>query len=401
VSSTTLRSAGLGELEASDTEPMLRTATWIVRVVGLVAVGVSTFTGSQGSDAHLAIEVAAFVVASATMGLWAVTDHSGAARERFARLLPLALAAMTVACGAASVVNGGGPLIFLGFIAMVSTGGDASLMAGWVIVGLGVLGVESASVAYGSSTWTAFGYPLILLVGLLIGHNRRAYRVQAEQSAALLAKVEQLQEEQSRVATLDERNRIAREIHDVLAHSLGALGVQIQAARAVLTDQRDIERTAELLDQAQRLATDGLSETRRAVHALRADTPPLPEGLADLGAAHQLRHRATVALQVNGQPRTLTPDAGLALTRTAQEALVNTAKHAPHQPVEVRLDYENGHTTLAVTNELGDGATASPFESVNGGYGLAGMRERLLLIEGTLSAGPRDGKWTVTARVPQ
>ncbi|HXW81744.1 MAG TPA: histidine kinase, partial [Acidimicrobiales bacterium] len=247
------------------------------------------------------------------------------------------------------------------------------------------------------------GLPVVLLLSLVFGRLLRSYRVQAEQSAALLAQSEQLREEQGRAATLDERNRIAREIHDVLAHSLGALGVQIQAAKAVLTDQSDIDRAVELLGQAQRMATEGLAETRRALQALRTDTPPLPEGLADLSAAHQLRYRAPVTFEVSGAPRPLSPDAGLALTRTAQEALVNTAKYAPHQPVEVRLDFLLESTALTVSNRLGQQAVhrGPVLETANGGYGLAGMRERLLLISGSLSAGPHDGSWVVTARVPQ
>ena len=103
-----------------------------------------------------------------------------------------------------------------------------------------------------------------------------------------MANLERLQQEQRRAAALDERNRIAREIHDVLAHSLGSLGVQIQAAQAVLTDQHDIERAVEILGQAltpHRRA----KETRRALHALRSDTPPLADALADLSADHR-RH---------------------------------------------------------------------------------------------------------------
>ncbi|HYA45485.1 MAG TPA: histidine kinase [Acidimicrobiales bacterium] len=202
---------------------------------------------------------------------------------------------------------------------------------------------------------------------------------------------------------MEERNRIAREIHDVLAHSLGALSVQIQAARAVLTDQGDVARALELLGQAQRMTTDGLKETRRALLALRGGTPRLRQGLADLGAAHQNRHRAAVSFQVSGEPRSLSADAWLALTRAAQEALVNTAKYAPHQLVEVRLEYREGRTALTIANRLPDpaGGESPGLETANGGYGLAGMRERLRLIDGSLSAGPHDGKWVVDAEVPQ
>jgi signal transduction histidine kinase len=108
-----------------------------------------------------------------------------------------------------------------------------------------------------------------------------------------------------------------------------------------------------------------------------------------------------VSFEVTGAPRSLSPDAGLALTRTAQESLVNTAKHAPHQPVEVRLDYHEGSTALTVASPLGHADSHPALETVNGGYGLTGMRERLLLINGSLRAGPQDGSWIVTAQVPQ
>ncbi len=100
-----------------------------------------------------------------------------------------------------------------------------------------------------------------------------------------------------------ERTRIAREIHDVLAHSLGALGIQLQAVRALLADQGDTHRALSLLDQAQRMAKDGLAETRRAVHALRADTAGLDEQLAVLADTYRSRHHASVSFRVGGQPR--------------------------------------------------------------------------------------------------
>jgi signal transduction histidine kinase len=241
-----------------------------------------------------------------------------------------------------------------------------------------------------------------MILGLFIGRLILGYRVQAEQSAALLAKAEQVRLEQRRTAALDERNRIAREIHDVLAHSLGSLGVQIQAARAVLTDRGDIDQAVDLLGRAQRSAAEGLTETRRALQALRSDTPPLAGALDDLGAAHRHRYETPVTVQVTGQARPLTPDAALALTRAAQESLVNAAKHAPHQPVFIRLDFSDGPTTLTILNPTANGKTECPrLETINGGYGLAGMRERLLLLGGSLHAGASDGNWAVTAEVPQ
>jgi signal transduction histidine kinase len=218
----------------------------------------------------------------------------------------------------------------------------------------------------------------------------------------MLAQSEQLRAEQRQVAVLDERARIAREIHDVLAHSLGALSIQIQTARALLSDQRDVDRSLTALDKAQRMVTDGLTETRRAVLALRTDAQPLPDELALLAETHRGRHHTAVSLDINGQSRALAPDAELALLRTAQESLVNAAKHSGGQPVAARLDYGPDHTTLTITNHLAEDAGGEQsFGTIDGGYGLLGMRERLLLIGGSLTAGSQGDQWTVTALVPQ
>jgi signal transduction histidine kinase len=238
----------------------------------------------------------------------------------------------------------------------------------------------------------------------VIGRNRAAYRIQAEQAKQLLAQREELETEQRRADLLDERARIAREIHDVLAHSLGALGIQIQAARAVLADHGDVDRAGEILAAAQRMAAEGLVETRRAVHALRADTLPLDEELARVSDTYAQRYHVPATFDVGGSPAPLPPDATVALLRVAQESLVNAAKHAAGQGVTVRLDYSDADVRLTVRNDLPPGSGPdgeAGVSTVNGGYGLTGMRERLRLLNGTLQAGRQDNQWIVTAELPR
>ena len=133
----------------------------------------------------------------------------------------------------------------------------------------------------------------------------------------------------------------------MLAHSLGALGIQIQAARAVLTDHGDVAKAEEILSTAQRMAADGLVETRRAVHALREDNLPLAEQLARASDTHAERFRVPASFATGGPARPLPPDATVALLRVAQESLVNAAKHAAGQPVSVRLDYDAAAVPLS------------------------------------------------------
>ncbi|MGH3191649.1 MAG: sensor histidine kinase [Streptosporangiaceae bacterium] len=369
----------------------------------IVVVGTSTFTVSPDGTGNLVAEVIAFVVGVLTIGLWMAADRSPNSKVRLSRILhPLAAGAMAVTAGWAALTPSGGPYSLFCSMATMWAGDTLGLAAATAITGTAVVAVASAGLAYGRGTWDVLGYPLVLVLGLLLGRLVRGFRLRAAQSAALLANAEQLRQEHSRAATLDERNRIAREIHDVLAHSLGALGVQLQAVEAVLTEQHDIDRAVVLVGQARRMATEGLGETRRALQALRADTPPLPGALGQLAAGHQRRYRAAVNYEVTGTPRPLSPDASLALTRTAQESLVNTAKHAPRQPVDVRLDYQPGRTILTVVSPYSNHGGGRPnLETANGGYGLAGMRERLLLIDGLLHAGAADGTWVVTAEIPQ
>jgi signal transduction histidine kinase len=290
-------------------------------------------------------------------------------------------------------------------MAAIGAGAGSSLLAGCVTTAIAFVGVEAGALVTGASATSALEFPLLLIVAFVSGRNRAAYRRQAEQSAALVTQMEQLRAEQRRAAVLDERTRIAREIHDVLAHSLGALGIQLQAIHA-LTEQGDTGRALSLLGQAQRMAKDGLAETRRAVHALRAGTAGLDEELAALADTHRSRHHARVSFGVGGQPRPLPPEATVTLIRTAQEALVNTAKHAPAQPVDIGLHYGQDAVQMIISNPVPPGSHNSPgpgtaFGTVNGGYGLTGMRERLLLIGGSLTAAPGDGRWTVTAQVPR
>ena len=383
---------------------VLRVANLAVRAALLVIVAFITFRQPWPGAWKGAVAVAAVTAATVQLVLWARADLGVSARLRYAFLLPYALVAVTVTCDVAAAGPIGGELMVLAVLAALMAGSDTSLAAGLIVVGAGILACEVMGLFFGATVTTTLEHPAILPIAWMVGYSLRARQVQVEQSAALLAKADQLREEQAKVAALDERARIAREIHDVLAHSLGALGLHIQAAQAVLTRQHDEVQAVELLGQARRLAGDGLNETRRAVHALRGETRPLPDGLAELSADHQRRHGARVTFEVSGEPRPLPPDAALALTRTTQEALVNAAKHARHQPVGIRLDYAGAHTSLAVTNHLGEdalGGHGPGLATVNGGYGLAGMRERLLLVKGTLSAGQNGSDWVVMAKVPR
>ncbi len=383
---------------------------WLIRFTGFVVVGILALVNPPGPGPDQlrdqVIQITCFSVVGLALVAWLLVQEFP---RYHARGLPVVLGVMAAAGGLAAVTAGGGQgLVAFAAVAAVAAGADldppTDIAVGLAVAAAGILPIWIAGPIVGSDLGTLAGYPLLIAACLSLGRNRRSYRVQAEQSAALLEQYERLRAEQRRADVLDERTRIAREIHDVLAHSLGALGIQIQAAKAMLTDQRDIDRAVEALSTAQRMAADGLTETRRAVHALRVDTLPLAAELDGLVNTHRQRYQVPVTFEISGAARPLPPDASLALLRTAQEALVNAAKHASGEDIDIRLDYGERDVRLTVVNHLSGTEAAVHGPSSAGGYGLTGMRERLRLLNGTLAgplvAGPRDEEWAVTAELP-
>jgi signal transduction histidine kinase len=329
---------------------MMNRAFWLIRGTAFALIGILALINPPHSHAARAVQIAGFSVVGAALLACLFVEEAPRYRGWG---LPTALGAMAAAGGMVSVTSGNGQsLVAFAAIAAVVAGSEIEMSRAIAVGVAGILPIWIAGPLSGSSFGTLAGYPLLIVSCLLLGRNRRSYRVQAEQAAALLEQHERLRAEQRRAGVLDERARIAREIHDVLAHSLGALGIQIQTAKAMLTDSGDVDRAVEALTTAQRIASDGLTETRRAVHALRVDVLPLDEELTAVVDTHRQRYNVPVTLETSGPPRTLPPDTALALLRTAQEALVNAAKHASGQRVAVRLDYGENDVRLRVVNGL-------------------------------------------------
>ncbi|TJZ41586.1 sensor histidine kinase [Streptomyces piniterrae] len=216
-----------------------------------------------------------------------------------------------------------------------------------------------------------------------------AQRLLAQERAARKAEAE--------TAALAERGRIAREIHDVLAHSLSAQLVHLEAARLLILRSEDLEADRDqLLERVvacRGMAREGLDGTREALSALRGEMAPVEDFLRRLTAAEGAR------LDVSGERRALPAEAGLAVRRVAQEALTNVRKHAPGARVSVRLEYADGDVGLVVRDSGGRG-TPGELAKSGAGYGLLGMRERAELLGGTLESGPDEEGFVVRLRVP-
>jgi signal transduction histidine kinase len=370
---------------------------WLLRAAGFVLVGILALVNPPHSQVQRAVQIACFVVIGVALLACLLAEYAPRYRSW---LLPV-MCVMAVAGCLAELTSGPGEvLVAFAAIAALESGTELDDASGYTVCGAGILTILIVGSIVRADFSTLAGIPLLMVAALSIGRNRRGYRIQAEQAAALLEQSERTRAEQRRADVLDERTRIAREIHDVLAHSLGALGIQIQSAKAMLTDDGDVDRAVEALSTAQRIAADGLTETRRAVHALRVDAVPLDGELAGVVETHRQRYRVPVTFETSGTTRPLPPDASLALLRAGQEALVNAAKHAPGQQVAMSLDYTDDGVRLSVVNGMNGTVLAERKPGVTGGYGLTGMGERLRLLNGTLQAGPRDDEWAVTAELP-
>jgi signal transduction histidine kinase len=207
-------------------------------------------------------------------------------------------------------------------------------------------------------------------------------------------------EEQARSAVAEERTRIARELHDVIAHCVSVMTVQAGAARMLLGE--DPARAREPLLAVEETGRQTLGEMRRLLGMLRHDAAPglNPQpGLADLGALLERCERAglPVELKVEGEPEPLAPGTDLAAYRVVQEALTNAIKHAGPARARVTVRYDRDALAL----EISDDGRAHPGNG-GGGHGLVGMRERVSLYGGEFHAGPRaGGGYTVRAQLPR
>ncbi|WP_262062459.1 sensor histidine kinase [Streptomyces sp. STR69] len=226
----------------------------------------------------------------------------------------------------------------------------------------------------------------------LAGYTLRLDAEARGNAQRLLAQERMARAAEAESAALAERARIAREIHDVLAHSLSAQLVHLEAARLLIERGADRETILERVVAARGMARDGLAETRQALSALRGEMTPLEDFLTEIVAT-----TAGAEVTVTGDRRQLSAEASQAVRRVAQEALTNVRKHAPGAKVLLRLEYGEHEVRLDVRDS---GGSPGELTGAGGGYGLLGMRERAELLGGSLRAEPEEEGFVVTLKVP-
>jgi signal transduction histidine kinase len=328
-----------------------------------------------------------------------------AARRRF----PLAVLATSVASGLAFAALDLSPdLLWMTFLVAVYS--VAAYGSRWVSLA-GLVVAEVGSVA-NQLTPGRFQAPTVISNALLIaavwllGHFVGVRRVYVGQLEERTAELEQARAELARRAVTEERLRLARELHDVVAHAISVIAVQSGVGAHIANTQP--EEAAKALVAIEATSRGALEELRRLLGVLRqehepqGDLAPVP-GLADLDSllAEVSKAGLAVKLRVNGTRPPVPAGVDLSAYRIVQEALTNVVKHAGPAHAQVTIGYRDQDVTVEVTDD-GQGAVTSGSDGQAGsGHGLIGMRERVAAFGGELEVGPRPGGgFRVAARLP-
>ena len=257
----------------------------------------------------------------------------------------------------------------------------------------------------GADVGTSLAVPVLLTgVGLVVGRALGVLRFEADEFAEREARLHRERDERARVAVAEERRRIARELHDVIGHSISVMGVQAGAVRSVLRDDQVREREALLA--VERAGRQAVGEMHRLIGLLRAADETLDGPAPSLSQVEQLvadmrNAGLTVTLSVHGDTHSLPPGADLAGYRIVQEALTNVLKHAPGASVETRVCCTEQELVIDVVDDGGGGNSSRAGSQNSSAHGLLGMRERVALYGGELVTGPRPGRgFAIRARIP-
>jgi signal transduction histidine kinase len=378
-------------------------------------------TAGQAGDAPAPRYGARSLIGPALMvicGVVCVVDASGTALKVTAGLLMLA-AELGLILNRRTVVPLAGALavsltiaagIAVTFLVRGGGLGEIPVLIGAAVLPLRLPAGRARGVVIGIISAT-FGISIVVIsgspVGLLAGAGawaladrsveQASFRAERDRALALLAEVEASRQAQREAAAAEERNRIATEMHDVLAHSLAGLSMQLQAIRAVAAAEGAPASITGPIDRAAELAREGVQEARAAVGALRG--PPV-RGLDDLDGLVS-GFPGGASLHVSGQPGSIGPGAGHAVYRAVQEAMTNAARYATGSGIAVEVAWGPAELRVRV-RDRGLPATHGPSGVKGSGTGIKSMAGRVEAAGGRLTAGPApDGPgWLVEVTVP-
>jgi signal transduction histidine kinase len=370
---------------------------WMRRLVPPLFVVVAVVVFSSGRNPGLAGRDVAAVLAVGGFALGALGALTARHRRAAVRIV---FAIMLLASSAALVrlqPDGPGLAGLLAGLVLLAPRVPDRFPIALSIAGITCLAAVAVAVSHDSpalallSAIAIVGFPGMTLLARRLGQAN-------DEAERLLIELEGTRAAQARAAGLAERQQLAREMHDVLAHSLSGLMLQLEGARMLAAEDPSDPRLPGVIERAHHLGQSGLEEARRAIGMLRDDELPGPERLASLAAQFQDVSGVPCQFTVSGQVYELPSEAALAVYRVAQEALTNITKHACPERVEVHLGYEPCGTRLTVEDFA---VNWEPPRAAGGsGYGLTGMRERAELLGGELTTAMTRGGFRVELRVP-
>jgi signal transduction histidine kinase len=402
---------------------LLRPLGWVLIAI-VVTAGINSspapgLTGA-GLGVSLALAVYAIAVAATVAVAWARRGYA----------VQLALIGLVGGCGVAlAALQPHGPAELAASVGVWIAAVRLPLLPGVVAGGAitGALALTIALTQHPAAQPVLYAVLLCLLLAVT-GQFIRRGRESQDRTEMLMAQLQDAREAEAAAAALAERSRIAGELHDVLAHALSGLAIQLQGARKLADRESASAGLRGALERSAELARDGLADARQAVGALRGDRLPTVDQVGTLVEDFHRDTGAEATLSIDGTPRALPTDASLALFRGAQEALTNIVRYAPGTTVAVTVRYGPGHTVLVVEDHRcppaaraapGATARAAPagagvaeadaeaagadgplLAEAGGGHGLTAMRERAARAGGTARAGPTADGWLVELQVP-
>jgi signal transduction histidine kinase len=420
---------------------LLRPLGWALIAI-VVTAGLNSRPAPGLTGARLGISIV-MAVYTAAVAATVVIDW-----DRLGRAIQLALIGLIGGCGVAlAALQPHGPAEVAASLGVWIAAVRLPLVPGLVVGGVitGALALAIALTEHPGGQPALYAVLLCLLLAVT-GRFIRRGRESQDRTELLMAQLEDAREAEAAAAALTERSRIAGELHDVLAHALSGLAIQLQGARKLAERESASAGLRGALERSAELAREGLADARQAVGALRGDRLPTVDQVGTLVEDFRRDTGAEATLRIDGTPRALAADASLALFRGAQEALTNVARYAPGTTVAVTVRYDPGHTVLVVEDRRcptvaggaavgaaggaeanagmigadakakgvdagtagGAGAsraevagTGSPLlAEAGGGHGLSAMRERAARAGGTARAGPTADGWLVELEVP-
>lgn len=366
----------------------------VLNLAGVVLIGVGSLqTSRDGLTPPVLVATGLALAAWTARAIVLATGRTG---------IPIGVAAAMALPAAYATVDTDGVAAVMLVLALLAVFGDRrhSLVPGVVLATLSTVTLIASLAVRGTiAPPGVLGLAAAIVLPTVAGIARRRYR-QAEDEARTLRERDILVEAHS--ARLADRQAVARDIHDVLAHSLGGLVIQLDAVEALLEAGRTADAARRVAD-ARRLAASGLEDARRAVTSLRDPdaggsatplTDSLPHEVDELAAEHR-RIGGTATFAVIGFAQPVEPRIADAMRRGVQEALTNARKHAPEQPVDLVLMYSEGRVEAEVKNSLKcrtPAGSIADLAATGSGRGLSGLRERFASIPTAVVDVSADGR---------